>query len=69
MGDQISFTTNGPGHVHLTGYLVPEDDFGMVDDEEGEEEESETEMDEKAQKKKRKADNKISSGNTKQILR
>lgn len=40
-GDQISLSTKGEGVVHLTGYLMPneEDLFGMNDDEEEEEDE------------------------------
>lgn len=40
-GDQISLSTKGEGVVHLTGYLMPneEDLFGVDDDEEEEEDE------------------------------
>lgn len=41
-GTKISFTSNGSGHVHLTGYLVPDDD-DMDDMDELEEEEEEEE--------------------------
>lgn len=44
VGDTVSFATNGPGHVHLTGYLVPEDDFGMDEEDDGEDEESDEEV-------------------------
>lgn len=44
-GDQISLCTKGEGVVHLTGYLMPneEDMFGGMDDEEEEEEDEEVE--------------------------
>lgn len=58
MGSEISFATNGSAHVHLTGYMVQEDDeFDMsnlsdeVDEEESLEEEEETV--EKGKKRKR----------------
>lgn len=46
-GDTVCFSTKGNGIVHLTGYLIPDDDFnydGMNEslDEEEEEEEDET---------------------------
>ncbi|KAK0089585.1 hypothetical protein PV325_006509 [Microctonus aethiopoides] len=43
-GTKIAFTSNGRGHVHLTGYLLPEEDLDDFDEsEDGEEEEEETE--------------------------
>lgn len=44
-GDQISLSTKGEGVVHLTGYLMPneEDLFGVGEDEEEEEEDEEVE--------------------------
>lgn len=39
-GDKLCFSTKGNGIVHLTGYLIPEEDFNydpMMDDEESEE--------------------------------
>lgn len=42
-GDKLSFSTKGNGIVHLTGYLIPEDedfdDFGDMDMDDDEEEE------------------------------
>lgn len=36
VGEKLSFSTKGTGIVHLTGYLIPEDDMFMGDsDEEG----------------------------------
>ncbi|XP_014209440.1 46 kDa FK506-binding nuclear protein [Copidosoma floridanum] len=32
-GQKISFSCNGNGHVHLTGYLIPEDDDDVFDNE------------------------------------
>lgn len=45
-GDQISLSTKGEGVVHLTGYLMPneEDLFGGGEDEEEEEEDEEVEV-------------------------
>ena len=40
-GTQIAFTCNGNGHVHLTGYLIPDEDLDFDDLEEEEEEEDE----------------------------
>lgn len=45
-GTKIAFTSNGRGHVHLTGYLLPEedlDDFDEMEDESEEEDETEEE--------------------------
>lgn len=33
-GESVAFYSKGTGTVHLTGYLLPEDDFGMGDEEE-----------------------------------
>lgn len=41
-GIQISFATTGPGHVHLTGYLLLDESDIESDSEEEEEEEEET---------------------------
>lgn len=64
IGDKVSFATNGPGHVHLTGYLVPEDDMDLLEEEEDEEEDEEVPELETALSKKRKAsdDNKKEQG-------
>jgi len=42
-GDTLTFACRGHGKIHLTGYLLPEDDdiFGMLGDEEEFEEEEE----------------------------
>lgn len=50
-GMKIAFTCNGHGHVHLTGYLIPEDDLNLdeLEDEE-EDEQDEQEEQEKAPK-------------------
>lgn len=63
-GDKISFATNGPGHVHLTGYLIPEDESDMdeSDSDEDAEEEVNDDVPELMQSKKRKAKDKDSSG-------
>lgn len=43
-GDELCFLTKGNGIVHLTGFLVPEDDFNYGEyDSEDEDEESEIE--------------------------
>ncbi|XP_054274978.1 46 kDa FK506-binding nuclear protein isoform X2 [Macrosteles quadrilineatus] len=61
-GDRLTFECRGHGRIHLTGYLLPEEDdiSGMLgDEEESEEEEEETEWStspEKPKKEKRKSD-------------
>ncbi|XP_034950307.1 46 kDa FK506-binding nuclear protein [Chelonus insularis] len=42
VGDKIAFTSNGRGHVHLTGYLIP-DDLEMYEDQDSTEDEDENE--------------------------
>lgn len=49
-GAKIALTCNGQGHVHLTGYLIPDDDEDP-DLDESEEEEAETEEEEEEEKK------------------
>lgn len=61
-GDKVAFATNGPGFVHLTGYLVPEDEFDFADQDD-EEVEEEEEIPELVPAKKRKAlENNIENG-------
>nr|XP_034173321.1 46 kDa FK506-binding nuclear protein-like [Osmia lignaria] len=48
-GTKIAFTCNGHGHIHLTGYLIPDEDLDLdelEEEEEGEEEEGEEEEEE-----------------------
>jgi len=59
-GDTVCFSTKGTGIVHLTGYMMPEDDFGDMDmDEEDESvdesepEEAQADLRELLQKKKK----------------
>lgn len=56
IGDKVSFATNGPGHVHLTGYLVPEDDLDLMEEEEDEDEEV-PELETALSKKRKASDN------------
>lgn len=43
-GDQISFFTRGKSTIHLTGYLIPEEDIpGLMSDQESDEEEEDEE--------------------------
>ncbi|XP_014244668.1 46 kDa FK506-binding nuclear protein [Cimex lectularius] len=42
-GDRITFFCKGNGVVHLSGYIVPEDEFGPFESEEGDDEEEEDE--------------------------
>lgn len=62
-GDKVSFAINGPGHVHLTGYMLPDDEFGDMDTEDQEEEEDEEEeVPQLVPAKKRSAENSVSPG-------
>ncbi|XP_053989341.1 46 kDa FK506-binding nuclear protein [Hylaeus volcanicus] len=36
-GTKIAFTCNGHGHVHLTGYLIPDEDLDLDEEEDDEE--------------------------------
>ena len=59
-GDTVCFSTKGNGIIHLTGYMIPDDDFGDMDMDEGdesvdesEEEEAQPDLRELLQKKKK----------------
>lgn len=55
-GTKIAFTCNGQGHVHLSGYLISNEDFDLDELEEEEEEEEEEEVPQLVDRKtKRKA--------------
>ncbi|XP_011302490.1 46 kDa FK506-binding nuclear protein [Fopius arisanus] len=56
-GTKIAFTSNGRGHVHLTGYLVPDDEMDDLDELEDEDEEEEEEEEVPQLVGKRKAKN------------
>lgn len=59
-GDTVCFSTKGNGIIHLTGYMIPDEDFGDMDMDEGdesvdesEEEEAQPDLRELLQKKKK----------------
>ncbi|XP_012280717.1 46 kDa FK506-binding nuclear protein [Orussus abietinus] len=54
-GTKIAFMTNGQGHVHLTGYLMPEDDNLDLDELEEEEEDTDEDVPSLTTHPKRKA--------------
>lgn len=58
-GDTVSFATNGPGHVHLTGYLIPDDEMEMDDVEEEESDEEVPELVLPSKKRKALENNKV----------
>lgn len=64
-GAKVSFATNGPGHVHLTGYLIEDNELVMEEDSDDDVEEEEV-VDERISTKKRKAQqNKMDQPNKK----
>ncbi|XP_063981398.1 46 kDa FK506-binding nuclear protein-like [Diachasmimorpha longicaudata] len=70
-GTKIAFTSNGRGHVHLTGYLVPDEGIDDLDDldEEDEEEEEEDEDEVPQLVGKRKAKNSPKEGKSTKRLK
>ncbi|KAL4227672.1 hypothetical protein ACF0H5_013108 [Mactra antiquata] len=55
-GEEVKFFTVGPGTVHLTGYIVDDDDLGMFDEGDDEEEDEEEEVPQLVPARKRKSD-------------
>ncbi|KOC68322.1 39 kDa FK506-binding nuclear protein [Habropoda laboriosa] len=51
-GTKIAFTCNGDGHVHLTGYLIPDEDLDLDELEEEEEDEEAPQLVGKQSKRK-----------------
>ena len=51
-GTKIAFTCNGNGHVHLTGYLIPDEDLDLDELEEEEEDEEAPQLVDKQSKRK-----------------
>ncbi|XP_076636256.1 FK506-binding protein 39kD isoform X2 [Colletes latitarsis] len=53
-GTKIAFTCNGHGHVHLTGYLIPDEDLDLDELEEEEDDEEAPQLVDKQSKRKAK---------------